>query len=359
MNSNQNYTTIDYLPDLTTSEKLNARSLFFKPYVSSSGTSNWDNSAVVSGSNSFDLLHDIYKFEAKAGATYDILSTSYLDPFLLRIYDNLGNTIVANDEADDGADFLLSGAYYSNDIIWDWVAPYTGTYYIAANWNQGSYYKFYALSLYEDVDTAPTQQTTFFGTSASDSFNSSFRSEIFYGYEGTDTVNYTGTRSLYKITKNYDSWTVSSSTDGTDKIIAIERLKFSDKIVALDINGIAGQAYRIYQAAFDRTPDNEGLHYWINQMDSGFSQEKVAEQFISSNEFKQQYGSNPSNNEFLTKLYNNVLHRSPDQGGFDWWLSNLELGTNTKAQVLSSFAESPENQAGVIGSIQNGIEIFI
>ncbi|WP_084153778.1 DUF4214 domain-containing protein [Simplicispira psychrophila] len=309
--------------------------------------------------DSYAILHDIYKFEAKAGATYDVFSTSYLDPFLLRIYDSAGNTIVANDEADDGPDMLLSGAYYSNDIIWNWVAPYDGTYYVAANWHQGSYNKFYALSLYEDVDTIPVQQTTFFGSDINDNFNSSARNEFFYGYGGVDTVNYTGMRSSYTLTKNYDSWTVSSVSNGVDKIFNVERLKFADKIIALDIDGVAGQAYRIYQAAFDRKPDNDGLRYWISQMDNGKTQQQVADGFISSSEFSQKYGLNPSNADFLTKIYNNVLHRAPDKGGYDWWLSNLNSGQNTKAEVLSGFAESPENQAGVIGVISNGIEIFL
>ena len=75
---------------------------------------------------------------------------------MLRIYDKFGNTIVANDEADDGADVNLGGAYYSNDIIFNWVAPYSGKYFVAANWNQGNSYKYYSLNIYEDVDTATT-----------------------------------------------------------------------------------------------------------------------------------------------------------------------------------------------------------
>ena len=73
---------------------------------------------------------------------------------MLRIYDSLGNTIVANDESDDGPDIYLTDAYYSRDILFNWVAPYSGKYFVAANWNQGSYYKYYNLSVYEDRDTA-------------------------------------------------------------------------------------------------------------------------------------------------------------------------------------------------------------
>jgi hypothetical protein len=153
------YTTLDYLPDLTASQMLNARSLSFKPYsVPSVG---WDRVAEVYGENAAALLHSVYKFTAVKGATYDLFSTSYFDPYLLRIYDLNGNTMVANDEKDDGAGINLTaaGGRFEQDVIYKWVAPYSGTYFVEASWNQGSYFKYYSLNIYEDKDSAgaPTQ----------------------------------------------------------------------------------------------------------------------------------------------------------------------------------------------------------
>ena len=148
--SNEN---LDYLPDLTAPQMQSARHLTFTSYPT---TVNWDNLASAYGSDDYALLHSIYNFNAVAGATYDIFSLSYFDPFLLRLYDGQGNTIVANDEGDDGTYVNLSdGGFYSQDVLWDWVAPYSGTYYVDASWNQGSYFDFYSISVYEDVDTVP------------------------------------------------------------------------------------------------------------------------------------------------------------------------------------------------------------
>lgn len=149
-----NYTTLDYLPDLTPTEINSARKLTFNK--SSSNGSGWDNTATFSSTAPYAIINDTFYFYAIKGATYDIISTSYFDPFLLRIYDITGNTIIANNEADDGADFYLSNAYYSNDIIFNWVAPYSGKYFVSADWNQGNFYKFHALSIYEDIDTVVT-----------------------------------------------------------------------------------------------------------------------------------------------------------------------------------------------------------
>ncbi|MDD5177285.1 MAG: hypothetical protein PHQ05_12775 [Sterolibacterium sp.] len=91
------------------------------------------------------------------------------------------------------------------------------------------------------------------------------------GGGGIDTVVYSGSLSRYTVTETSSGYTVTdtSGTDGTDTLLNIGRLKFSDKYVALDTNGDAGQAYRIYQAAFNRAPDEGGLGYWITSMDNG------------------------------------------------------------------------------------------
>ena len=180
------------------------------------------------------------------------------------------------------------------------------------------------------------------------------------GGDGVDSASYNASRANYTIAKASSSYKVTdkSGTTGVDTAVNIERLVFSDATVALDINGIAGQAYRIYQAAFNRTPDNGGLKYWIGVMDSGVSLATVSSGFIGSAEFQKLYGTNPTNELFVTKLYDNVLHRTPDTGGYNYWVGLLNSGGIDKISTLVNFSESNENQAGVIGVIQNGIYLF-
>jgi hypothetical protein len=84
--------------------------------------------------------------------------------------------------------------------------------------------------------------------------------------------------------------------------------------------------------------------------------QEVSARFIDSNEFRSLYGSNPSNAEFLTKVYQNVLGRQPEAEGYNWWLNQLNTNPEkTKSKVLSDFAESPENQTGVLSLIGSGI----
>jgi serralysin len=142
---------------------------------------------------------------------------------------------------------------------------------------------------------------------------------------------------------------------GTDTLQGVERIHFSDQFaVATDIAGHAGQAYRLYQAAFDRAPDLPGLGYQLNDLDNGNSLSWVAGNFIASPEFASRYGTDLDDTQFLDLLYQNVLHRAPDAGGLQFHLDEFAQG-QTRADMLTHFSESPENQANVIGQIDNGI----
>jgi serralysin len=181
------------------------------------------------------------------------------------------------------------------------------------------------------------------------------------GGAGTDTAIFQLARSNYSVAISGNSTTVTSQSgnEGIDTLTNIERLSFADGAVALDLSGMSGMAYRIYKAAFNRDPmsgDKAGLGYWIGQMDRGMNLLEVSARFIDSNEFRSLYGTNPSNAEFLTKVYQNVLGRQPEAAGYNWWLNQLNTNPEkTKAKVLADFAESTENQTGVLGLIGNGI----
>lgn len=122
-----------------------------------------------------------------------------------------------------------------------------------------------------------------------------------------------------------------------------------------DIDGVAGQAYRLYAAAFDRTPDPAGLGYWIDMMDKGVSLRAVAAGFTGSQEFIDLYGANTSDAQFVDLLYQNTLHRAPDAAGRQFWVDAMQEHHAPREELLAQFSESPENQAQVIGAIQDGI----
>lgn len=177
---------------------------------------------------------------------------------------------------------------------------------------------------------------------------------------GLDTVKFAGSAGQYSI------WIGSAGVGVVDTVVNrediqlltnIERAKFIDTNIAFDVGAgqVAGEGYRLYKAAFDRTPDVQGLGYWINVLDHGASLSSVANGFLASYEFKAMMGTNDSDTSFITALYNHVLHRSPDSSGYAYWLNALAQG-NGRGAVLASFSESPENLLQTEGLVSNGVK---
>ena len=112
------------------------------------------------------------------------------------------------------------------------------------------------------------------------------------------------------------------------------------------LNTDSGKMFRLYNASFKRLPDPDGLRYWIDNFSSGKDDERaVAASFLASDEFKQRYGENVSNESYVETLYVNVLGRNYDQAGYNYWLGNLNNGVETRYELLLGFSESVENKA--------------
>jgi hypothetical protein len=198
------------------------------------------------------------------------------------------------------------------------------------------------------------------GGEGDDRLGGSGGNDVLAGGAGFDRAEYSGLRKDYKLTRNPDGSititdTRSSSPEGIDTLTSIEYLGFFDGLVAIDIDGSAGQAYRIYRAAFDRAPDLGGMGFYLSKLEKGVSLYDVAASFVASQEFKDMYGSAPSNAEIVTRLYKNILHREPEPGGYAFWLDVLDSKRADLPTVLAAFSEGPENRAATAELIANGV----
>lgn len=109
-----------------------------------------------------------------------------------------------------------------------------------------------------------------------------------------------------------------------------------------EVVDLAGaRVFRLYQATLDRLPEKAGHLGWIDTLVEGRQDlYQVAQAFVSSPEFKQDYG-NTTDTQFVTLLYNNVLGRDPDPAGLQSWRAVLADG-RSRAQVVVGFSESAE-----------------
>lgn len=116
-----------------------------------------------------------------------------------------------------------------------------------------------------------------------------------------------------------------------------------------------------YAAAFSRTPipnsdlpnygDIGGLTFWTEAFLAGeenlaIYQDNVyaiADFFVGSEEFQTKYPASLTYEQFVTKLYQNMLDREPDAGGLVFWVGQLNSGAS-RGMVLADFTNSDENQ---------------
>ncbi len=120
-----------------------------------------------------------------------------------------------------------------------------------------------------------------------------------------------------------------------------------------EFRGRFGPLVRLYTAYFQRVPDYAGLMYWFDRMyptsGTATSLAQVSDAFAQSGEFVNTYG--PLDNAgFLIRVYQNVLGRSPDAAGYTYWLGQLNAGM-PRGQVMTAFSESTENQNATANSL--------
>jgi hypothetical protein len=97
---------------------------------------------------------------------------------------------------------------------------------------------------------------------------------------------------------------------------------------------------RLYWAYFGRKPDNSGLRYWIAKRRSGTTLIRISQTFAASSEFIRKYGA-LTNRQFVTRIYTDVLGRTADTAGVNYWTGKLDRGTS-RGQVMTNFSESSE-----------------
>lgn len=202
------------------------------------------------------------------------------------------------------------------------------------------------------------------------SFVSTFANDTFVGNTGViNTAIFQGAAAQYTITVNTNASVTVTDTvaqrDGSDTLVNFQRLQFADQSLGFDTAspGTAGGIYRLYAAAFNRTPDTPGLGYWIAQADAGLDPNIMAADFIASSEFQNLYGvivndpyaSGLDVTALVTGFYNNVLHRAPDPGGLSFYVGQITSQTQTLAAVLAQLADSPENRTQAAAQISGGV----
>lgn len=184
------------------------------------------------------------------------------------------------------------------------------------------------------------------------------------GGTGFDTVSYSRFLSDYKFTKTDTGFKVEDKYYGrneVDTLTGVEYLKFSNINLNLTVKEKAASIadsdvkmlIELYVAFFNRTPDADGVAYWIDEFKKGQSIAQISESFYNigaSDQFAALTGFTTSmtNEDFINTFYRNVLGRSDgaDEGGLNYWNNKLATGAASRSSLAQDILNSAHTFKG-------------
>ena len=197
------------------------------------------------------------------------------------------------------------------------------------------------------------------GTSGNDTIVATAVDAIVNGGSGTDIFQYSSQYSGHTITQTATGHQIKSASGGTDTLINMEKVQFSDYIVNLTIQntiktiGTADlqKLEELYVAFFNRVADADGLEYWIGQFNSGQSINQVAESFYSIGiqyTALTGFSDTMTDTDFINVVYSSVLGRADGAGteGLDYWTPKLENGTESNGSLVSAILSAAHAYKG-------------
>ncbi|MDV6345076.1 calcium-binding protein [Nitrosomonas sp. Is37] len=190
-----------------------------------------------------------------------------------------------------------------------------------------------------------------------DTLNGGAGNDTLNGGAGTDTAIYSSNRANYSVSGTVSNLNISGP-DGNDTLLSIERFRFADKNIAIDLDTgeAAGNTVRIIGAAFGvpaikQHPDYVGVG--LNLFDSGQSVLEVSQLAV-------RVMGNPTDEVFVDTVFNNVVGRAPSLEEHNFYVNLLvdHGGTFTQAHLLEVAAGSGLDATSIdlVGLQKTGVE---
>ena len=180
------------------------------------------------------------------------------------------------------------------------------------------------------------------------------------GTTGIDTYTMGGASTEYTVTKTAGNIELDSTlvSNMEFNLADHERVVFTDKAIAYDAAGRAGDVYALLAAALgtaDVTNAYKGIG--IHLADAGWTNKQLAEALLATDVYKADAGG-VSNETFIKHVYKNVMGTTAtlaDVTGLTNWMT---ANNYSQADVLVTASElaSFETAIGLVGLATTGIE---
>ena len=177
------------------------------------------------------------------------------------------------------------------------------------------------------------------------------------GTTGIDTLNVSGYRSDVIINKlGAVSNLTHKVTKSTASTLSVERIKFLDVSVALDLDGAAGNAVQMLGAIMGKDSlSNKSL---VGIAISIFDQAKMSPTQIARLALDAVLGENPSHKAVVDLLYKNLMGISPDALSETLYVGMIKNGAYTQESIalMATTLDINKTNINLLGLSQTGVE---
>ncbi|HVZ42955.1 MAG TPA: hypothetical protein VHA82_04015 [Ramlibacter sp.] len=187
---------------------------------------------------------------------------------------------------------------------------------------------------------------TLSGGAGNDTLEGEGDSDSLIGGDGTDVARWSEPRSQFAIWPAAGGYVVSqmgSSYFGADTLTGIERLEFQHQVIAIDLDGNAGETARILGAALGAgsVHDTSLVGIGLHLLDSGWTASQLADAVARL------VSADTSDDAFVSQLYTNVVHAAPSQATVQAITELLSSGAFDRGSLLLMAAHTPVNEESI------------
>lgn len=181
--------------------------------------------------------------------------------------------------------------------------------------------------------------------------------DLIDGGPGIDTAVYGGRRENYTLRREATHWSVTDRTgaDGIDSLVAVERVRFGQQGVALDLEGHAGTVAGIIRALMGPAALKVPLYagHGLQALDGGMSETDLVALAIAVTPL-----ATASHRDFVQTVYRNVTGTTIDAATLNSLVGGLEQGSFTKASLGLLATHHPVNTQSIdlVGLAATGLE---
>ena len=194
-----------------------------------------------------------------------------------------------------------------------------------------------------------------YGNGGQDTLYGGIGNDTIEGGDGIDTAQFSSTFVNYKTSISNKVFIVADkriNSDGTDSLTGVERLKFTDKTIAIDLDGNAGITAKVIGAVLGlssvKNPTYVGIG--LSYTDKGMSYSDLGTLALSA------VGAT-TNDAIVTTLWRNVVGFNPSAAEKAPFIKMLADGMKAgDLVVLAADTALNTTNIGLVGLMQTGIE---